>query len=148
MSLKHRVCTELLNHQSHWDLAQANQNTKEIIINKIQERKCTYTEKLVSPKQLILTPHIPYIYWLEINLNGEVYVGPSVTLLSKIIMLLSRYVNSTLFIRYHVFFLVKIALSFESKSLLHKWHQSEWHSPEHSKINKACHFKSFFAGYL
>lgn len=103
MCLKHGVCIELLYHQSHWDLAQANQNTKEIIINKTQERKCTYTEKLVSPKQLILTLHIPYIHWLEINLNGEVNVGPLVTLLSKIIMLLSRYVHSTLFIRYHFF---------------------------------------------
>lgn len=148
MSLKHRVCIKLLNHEIHCDLAQANQNTKETIINKAQGRKCTYTEKLVSPKQLILTPHMLHVHWLEIFLNGEVYVGPSVTLLTKIIMLLSRYVNSTLFIRYHVFFLVKIALSFESKSLLHKWHQSEWHSPEHSKINKACHVKNLFAGYL
>lgn len=103
MSLKHKVCIKLLNHQSHWALVKANQNTKEIIINKTQQRKCTYTEKLVSPKQLILIPHMPYIHCPEIYLNGEVYMGPSVTLLSKIIMLLSRYVNSTVLIRYHVF---------------------------------------------
>lgn len=37
------------------------------------------------------------------NISRGVYTGPSVTLVPVIIILVSRYVNSTLFIRYHGF---------------------------------------------
>lgn len=60
--------------------------------------------KPVKPKQLMLTSHFPSVHWLEIYPSGRLSTEPSVTLLPMIIMLVSRYVNSMLFISYHGFF--------------------------------------------
>lgn len=103
--MKHGICIcytiksqeSLRPHQNNTKYKKKNHQQKPpkenapILNVKISKTKASYTD-------------IPFpLDSLARNISGGVYTGPSVTLVPVIIILVSRYVNSTLFIRYHGF---------------------------------------------
>lgn len=101
------VFVTLLNHRSHWDLTKTIENTK-------RKKKTNHQQKPQKENAPMLNlktsktkgnyTDIPFpLDSLARNISGRVYTGPSVTLVPVIIILVSRYVNPTLFIRYHGF---------------------------------------------
>lgn len=101
------VFVTLLNHRSHWDLTQTIQNTKRKKKNYHQQKPQKENAPMLNVKTSTTKgsyTDIPFpLDSLARNISRGVYTGPSVTLVPVIIILVSRYVNSTLFIRYHGF---------------------------------------------